>query len=71
MTRIIIAGVLCCSCALKGYCQDIATWTEELTALQSLEHSVQQEYRTMTTGLTNIGTIKSDEYARHRAYYQS
>jgi hypothetical protein len=71
MKQLIVSGVLCLSCALNGSCQALRTWTEELTALQTLEHTVAQGYRTMTTGLTTIDSIRENEYQRHGAYYQS
>lgn len=70
MKKIILFGALLGG-ARSSPAQDVTTWLEQLAALNTLQHTVEQGYQSVTTGLQTIGDIKNDEYQLHEAYYGS
>jgi len=71
MKRFFLVCTLCGELALCGHAQSLSAWIEQLAALQTLQHTIRQDYQTMTGGLQNIGVIRNQEYQLHRAYFGS
>lgn len=71
MTRLFFISALCGGLALRGHAQSITTWIEQLAALQTLEHTIQQGYQTVSNGLQTIGEIRTGEYGLHSTYFSS
>ena len=70
MKQLLITGALCAGWGLAAHAQQgLSTWLEELTALRTLEQTVSQGYKIATSGIRNIGDLRSDEYQLHQAYY--
>ncbi|GGB23877.1 hypothetical protein [Puia dinghuensis] len=71
MNRLLLISALCGGLALPGHAQSIRTWIEELAALQTLEHTIQQGYQTVSSGLQTIDAIRRGEYGLHSTYFSS
>jgi hypothetical protein len=70
MKQILITAALCAGWGLVAHAQQgLSTWLEELAALRSLEQTVSQGYKIATSGIRNIGDLRTDEYHLHQAYY--
>jgi predicted ATPase len=70
MKKLLITGALCAGWGLVAHAQQgLSTWLEELTALRTLEQTVSQGYKITTSGIRNIGDLRSEEYQLHQAYY--
>jgi hypothetical protein len=51
--------------------QTISVLTEQLAALEALQHSTEQGYRLVTDGLRTIGSIRDGEFQVHHAFFGS
>lgn len=72
MKQLLLTGLLCAAGWLPTHAQSLnAELTAQITALQTLEHTVQQGYRLVTNGLQTIGGISEDEYQLHSGYFGS
>jgi hypothetical protein len=71
MKYVILIWVLWVAGCLGTHAQTITVLTEQLIALQELQHTVQQGYRLVTGGLQTIGQITNSEFQLHSAYFGS
>lgn len=68
MKQLLITAVCALTLTLQAPAQSIQATIDQLAALQTLGQTLKQGYKTMTTGLTTIGSIRAAEFAQHRTY---
>ncbi|HEY4334663.1 MAG TPA: hypothetical protein VGM89_02170 [Puia sp.] len=68
MKHLLLTAACCVALTIHAPAQSIPAAIDQLAALQTLGHTIAKGYRTMTTGLDSIGSIRSAEYGLHNTY---
>lgn len=68
MKQILLATATVLVLTVPSTAQSVTTAIEQLAALRALDKTLQQGYRTLTTGLNTIGSIRLDEFGIHKGY---
>jgi hypothetical protein len=68
MKRLFLLAAAFLFLTLHAPAQSVTAAIDELAALRTLRQTVQQGYKTVSAGLTNIGVIRTAEYQLHTDY---
>jgi len=68
MKQLLITASCAFALTLRAPAQSVQAAIDQLAALQTLGRTLQQGYKTISTGLNTIGSIRADEFGLHKAY---
>lgn len=71
MKKIMLSCTLWCTGAGMIHAQTIGVMTEQLAALQALQHTTEQSYDLVSGGLQTISSIRDEEFNQHSTYFSS